>query len=183
MGGRRFRGRNRWPVVSNLKMVVEPFPAAAWKETVIRGVDQHNVAVTGLSDYYPVAFFVIGANGEILGGILGDIWGQWMHIGKLWVSNALRREGYGRALMERAHRYALGKSCTHSFLTTNSYEARPFYEKLGYEIYGELPGHPVPPHIRYYLLRRLDLRSSRGDITTNQKIVMNPYPSKEAEDT
>jgi hypothetical protein len=28
---------------------------------MVRGVDQHNVAVTGLSDYYPVGFFIFGA--------------------------------------------------------------------------------------------------------------------------
>jgi hypothetical protein len=41
----------------------------------VRGVDQHNVAVTGLSDYYPVGFVIRGGRGEVLGGLLGDIWG------------------------------------------------------------------------------------------------------------
>ena len=42
--------------MSALTLIAEPYPSAAWKETVVRGVDQHNVAVTGLSDYYPVGF-------------------------------------------------------------------------------------------------------------------------------
>ncbi len=72
----------------DLLIISEPSPPAAWSQTVIRGVDQHNVAVTGLPDYYPVRFFIKGRGGEILGGLLGDIWGGWMYIGSLCASDA-----------------------------------------------------------------------------------------------
>ena len=41
-----------------LKIIAESYPPREWSETVVRGVDQHNIAVTGLADYYPVRFFV-----------------------------------------------------------------------------------------------------------------------------
>ena len=164
-----------------LKIVVEPHPPRAWTETVIRGVDQHNVAVTGLSDYYPVGFFVKGSAGEILGGLLGEIWGGWLHVGSLWVSESLRGHGYATELMARAHQYALEKSCTHTHLQTGSYEARPLYERLGYNVYAELKNHPARPHSRYFMVKRLD-QSDQGPLHVKDRaIAMDLYPSKDAE--
>ena len=160
-------------------IVMEPYPPKAWTETVIRGVDQHNVAVTGLSDYYPVGYFVKGHRGEILGGLLGDIWGGWMLIGSLWVSAPMRGRGYARELMARAHQYALEKGCTHSHLRTGSYEARPLYEKAGYSVYAELKDHPTAPHARYFLSKRLEPRDGEPLHVRDWAITKDPYPSND----
>ena len=165
----------------DLKIVAETYPPRAWSDTVIRGVDQHNIAVTGLPDYYPVGFFVRGRGDEVLGGLLGDIWGGWLHVGSLWVSESIRGRGYGAELMTRAHQYGLDKSCTHSHLQTGSYEARPLYESLGYNVYAELKNHPARPHSRYFLLRRLDGNDERPLHVKDLAIVMDAYPSKDAE--
>jgi ribosomal protein S18 acetylase RimI-like enzyme len=164
-----------------LKIIAEPYPRSEWKETVVRGVDQHNVAVTGLPDYYPVGSLITGQGGEILGGLQGEIWGGWLHVMHLWISAALRGRGYGDALMAHAHRYALQKSCTHAFLRTGSYEARAFYEKLGYSVYAELKNHPVAPHLRYFMSRRLEAGREPTPLKTDLPIAMNPYLSQEAE--
>jgi GNAT superfamily N-acetyltransferase len=165
--------------VRELTIICEPYPSAFWRETVVRGVDQHNVASTGLADYYPVGFVIRGARGEVLGGLLGDIWGGWMWVGSLWVDPSLRGRGFGAALMAQAHHYALEKSCTHSHLRTGSYEARPFYEKLGYTVYAELKDHPIAPHVRYFLSTRLDPNDA-ADITANHPVIqMEPYVSSE----
>lgn len=147
----------------------------------MRGVDQHNVAVTGLSDYYPVGFFAYGKAREVLAGLVGDIWGGHMLVRHLWVAPALRGKGCAAALMDRAHRYALRKSCTRSFLTTNSYEARPFYEKLGYSVYAEMANHPVTPHYRFFMCRSLQNYSEAPERDIGLAISMDPYPSQEVE--
>lgn len=103
-----------------------------------------------------------------------------MLVGSLWVSPAIRGRGYGAALMHRAHRYAIEKSCTRAFLRTGSYEARPFYEKLGYGVYAELKDHPVAPHVRYFMNCPLDLESRAQPRRTDLPIAMDPYPSSEA---
>lgn len=164
-------------------IICDPHPFPAWTETVVRGVDQHNVAVTGLSDYYPVGFLVSGAGGEVLAGLRGDIWGGWMNVVSLWVSVALRGRGYGAAMMTHAHRYARRKSCTHAFLRTASYEARPFYEKLGYRVYAELSDHPIAPHRRHFLSREFDAAEESALPRTDLPIANNPYLPREAVDT
>ncbi len=37
---------------------MESNPPRAWIDIVERGVDYYNVAVTGLCDYYPMAFLI-----------------------------------------------------------------------------------------------------------------------------
>ena len=163
--------------MKDIQIVSEPYPPSAWNTTVARGIDQYNVAMTGCSDYYPVGLFIKGTAGQIVGGLLGDIWGGWLHVGSLWVDPSLRGHGYATELMTRAERYALGKSCTDAFLRTGSYEARPLYEKLGYHVYGELSDHPVKPHRRYFMTKRLESGTESHPHISELEIAMEPYAS------
>jgi peptidoglycan hydrolase-like protein with peptidoglycan-binding domain len=49
-----------------------------------------------------------------------------------------RGHGFGRELMKRAELYAVERGCTDAFLDTFSFQARPFYEKLGHRVFGML---------------------------------------------
>ena len=114
-----------------------------------------------------------GRGGEILGGLLGDIWGGWLHVGSLWVSESLRGRGYGAELMARAHQYALEKSCTHAHLQTGSYEARPLYEKLGYNVYAELKNHPDPRRIAATSSSSASTRTMCGPLHVKDLAIVN----------
>jgi GNAT superfamily N-acetyltransferase len=160
--------------MQGITLTTEPYPPKAWTETVQRGVDQHNIAVTGLPDYYPVDFFIRGAGGEVMGGLTGDIWGGWLNVGSLWVEESLRGRGYASALIQKAEAYAIEKGCSDSFLQTGSFEARPLYEKLGYQVYAELKDHPRKPHSRYFMTKRLTAdaqmhRSKQLDLKINRE--------------
>lgn len=144
---------------ANLRIIFDPDPSAAARDTVERGVDQHNVAATNQPDYYPLAFLLKDEAHEVLGGLLGDVWGGWLHVGYLWVARPLRRHGWARRLMEEAERYASQRGAHHAYLETFSFQARPFYEKLGYEVFGQLEDFP-PGHTKYFL--RKALRERRG---------------------
>lgn len=60
----------------------------------------------------------------------------------LWLAEPLRGRGYGRQLLEAAEEEARTQGCRGVHLSTHSFQARPFYEKLGYQIVGEIPDHP-----------------------------------------
>src|SRR5580692_12994418 len=106
------------------------------------------------SEWYPVAFFLRAENGEILGGLLGDIWAAWLHVRTLAVAAPARGHGFGRELMKRAELYAVELGCTDAFLETFSFQARPFYEKLGYRVFGMLENHPAG-HQHYFMTKKL----------------------------
>jgi hypothetical protein len=57
-------------------------------------VDNYNVAITGQAEWYPVAFFLREENGEVLGGLLGNIWGAWLHVRTLAVAAPARGRGF-----------------------------------------------------------------------------------------
>jgi GNAT superfamily N-acetyltransferase len=117
-------------------------------------VDNHNVAITGQAEWYPVAFFLREENGEVLGGLLGNIWAAWLHVRTLAVAAPARGRGFGRDLMKRAELYALERGCTDAFLDTFSFQARPFYEKLGYRVFGMLENYPAG-YQHYFMTKQL----------------------------
>ena len=49
---------------------------------------------------------------------------------------------------------AIGRGCTGATLTTFEHQARPFYEKLGYVLFGTLEGYPAGTR-QYHLSKRL----------------------------
>ena len=140
--------------MNNLKVVFEPYAAADLRNVVQTMVDNHNVALTGQAEWYPVAFFLRDEKGEVLGGLLGDIWGAWLHVRTLAVAAPARGHGSGSELMKRAEFYAIERGCTGAYLDTFSFQARPFYEKLGYSVFGTLQNHPAG-HQHYFMAKRL----------------------------
>jgi GNAT superfamily N-acetyltransferase len=140
--------------MSNPTVSFDPYASAELRHLVETILNHHNVASTGQAEWYPVAFFLRDESGEVLGGLLGDIWAQWLHVTMLAVAAPARGQGFGRELMKRAEGYALARGCTDAFLDTFSFEARPFYEKLGYRVFGMLENHPAG-HQHYFMTKRL----------------------------
>jgi GNAT superfamily N-acetyltransferase len=140
--------------MKQLRIAIEPHAAENFRQLIRDGLGAYNLAVTGREEYYPISIFLRDANGEVLGGALGEIWAQWLFVSHLWLAAPLRRNGYGRKLLQAAEDYAVEKGCQNVYLTTFSFQARPFYEKLGYEVFAELADYP-PGHTHYFLKKRL----------------------------
>ena len=51
---------------------------------------------------------------------------------------------------------AIERGCTNAHLDTFSFQARPFYEKLGYRVFGTLENHPAG-HQHYFMTKSLVL--------------------------
>ena len=141
--------------MNNPSVVFDPYAAADLRNIVQTILVNHNVAITGQAEWYPVAFFLREENGEVLGGLLGDIWAAWLHVTTLAVAAPARGHGFGRDLMKRAELYAVERGCTNAFLDTFSFQARPFYEKLGYRVFGTLENHPVG-YQHYFMSKQLN---------------------------
>jgi GNAT superfamily N-acetyltransferase len=140
--------------MSVLRVSVEPHAPESLRQHVRDHLDTFNVAVTGLGEYHTLSVFLRDEHEEVLGGLLGNIWGGWLHVAILWVAEPLRGRGYGRQLLEAAERYAVQRGCTRAWLTTFSFQAPEFYPKLGYEAFAVLEGHPNG-HRHHFLQKRL----------------------------
>ena len=117
-------------------------------------LDMFNVGATGISAWYPLYLFLRNERGETLGGLLGSIWGGWLHISYLWVDEAVRGRGCATRLMDQAEAYARERGCHSVDLDTHSFQARPFYEQRGYEVFGTLDDYPKG-HKKFFLRKKL----------------------------
>jgi len=70
------------------------------------------------------------------------------------VPEALRGRGAGTRLMQAAEAEARRRECRHMWLETYSFQARPFYEKLGFRVFGHLDG-PGPIYPRFFMTKIL----------------------------
>jgi len=132
-------------------------PSEADQAAIFAGLIGFNAAATGLPSGTKTDFAVLvrDAQRQTIGGALGSSYYGWMVIDLLWLPQALRGQNLGREIMLAAEREAITRGCLGIRLDTFSFQARGFYEKLGYTIFGTLPDHP-PGHTRYWLSKRLN---------------------------
>jgi len=140
--------------MEKLELVFDPLPPDALSRFIIDQLVAHNLAATGAANYYPVGFFLKSVRGEWSGGLMGDLWGGWLHVRILWVEPAARGQGNGSRLLLAAENYAIERGCVAATLETASFQARPFYEKCGYEVFAALEDYP-PGHTKFYLRKQL----------------------------
>jgi GNAT superfamily N-acetyltransferase len=135
---------------------IDELVTAADEAQVVRGLLAFNEARLGPSGEQPVKFVVRNSAGAIVGGILGHTRWRWLYVAKLWIDESVRGQGLGSRLMQAAEDLARSRGCTDASLDTFDFQARPFYEKLGYEPFGTLEGYP-PGSRQHYLRKRLRL--------------------------
>lgn len=93
-------------------------------------------------------------DGKILGGAECISTWDWMHVKLLWVEESERKQGYGTKLLKLIETEAVERDCSGIHLDTFSFQAKEFYLKFGFTIFGEIKDHPKG-HDRYYLKKKL----------------------------
>mgnify|MGYP001488358637 CR=1 FL=1 len=117
---------------------------------VRKGISENDPEDVGHRDWQPVNLALRSDDGSIVGGLYGATMWSWLMIDGLWVAPALRRLGHGRSLLLAAESTAIARGCQGSWLGTFDFQARAFYERMGYSVFAELPGFP-PRHTHYHL--------------------------------
>ena len=123
-------------------------------EAVRAGIRAADPADVGPRDWRPLALALRAPDGALVGGLYGaTMWGCLM-IDGLWVATEARGRGLGRRLLLAAEAVARGRGCRGARLGTFDFQAREFYERLGYVVLGELAGFPAG-HTHYELWKAL----------------------------
>ena len=115
---------------------------------------QFNVQHARAYDFVPIRLGVLEPTGEIAAGLLAATGWQWLNIDILYVNAPRRAQGLGKALLEQAITIARARGCIGAMLDTFDFQARGFYEKLGFEVFGTLEDMP-PGHQRFWMKRKL----------------------------
>ncbi|OMQ23035.1 GNAT family N-acetyltransferase [Serratia oryzae] len=101
-----------------------------------------------------IGVFILDAQGNKVAGLTGNTVGHWLSIDLLWVSESLRGEGVGSKLIKAAEQQAISEGCKYARVDTFSFQARPFYEKQGYQLQMILHNAPIE-HERYFFTKSL----------------------------
>jgi GNAT superfamily N-acetyltransferase len=122
---------------------------------VFNALAEYNNRQVGYGDNHQrLGIFIRDAEQKIVGGLLGDVYWGWLYIGILWIDEHLRGQGYGQQLLDLAEAEAVRRGCHSVHLDTMSFQARPFYEKNGYTVFGQLDNFPKG-HTRYFMKKSL----------------------------
>lgn len=97
----------------------------------------------------------LNANGEIIAGCAARMY-CWnvLYIDILWVDENCRHKGFGSELLKYVEVTAKGKGCNLIHLDTFDFQAKDFYLKHNYEIFGILKDCPKG-HCRYYFKKNI----------------------------
>ena len=127
-------------------------PEAQARAAILAPLMRFNLAGAGRSEGYRRLAILLSDPGtdEVLGGLWGETYYARLHIDLLLIPEKLRRTGIGRRLMGDAEAEALRRGCLGAWLDTYSFQARGFYERLGYHVFGTIEDFP-PGHRRFFL--------------------------------
>ena len=142
-------------------------PAEADVAALVAGLMAFNEPHLGRSDFRRLGVLA-RRQGRLAGGLVGETGRGFLFVDLLWVAEEARKSGLGSRLLAAAEGEALRRGCHAAWLDTYDFQARPFYERHGYRVFGELDGFPGG-HRRFYLAKRLagpaDRASRNGPAT------------------
>ncbi|HGN1705627.1 TPA: GNAT family N-acetyltransferase [Providencia rettgeri] len=136
-----------------MNIVITHEVAAEDKEELLAGLRSFNIQFLNADRFSSLGIFIKNNDGVMVGGLLASIKSNWLCIDYLWVSESVRNDGLGRKLMSEAEKEAIKLGCIYALVDTFSFQALPFYEKLGYVKQMSLPDFPETGMKRHYLTK------------------------------
>ena len=118
------------------------------------GLRSNDPPDVGVRDWAEFTLALQDDAGRVVGGLVATSMWRWLSIDALWVDESQRRAGLGSRLVAAAEARALAAGCDHASLSTFDFQAREFYEKQGYVVYGQLDGFPAG-HTHFHMRKAL----------------------------
>lgn len=137
------------------RIVVPEAPTDADRAAILAPLAAFNREHAELDSTGPLAVLLKDEAGATVGGLWGATIFRWLKIELLFVPERMRGASVGTAIMERAEAWAMERGCIGASLDTYSFQARGFYEKLGYTLVGTIADCP-PGGARHFLQKRFD---------------------------
>ena len=141
------------PMIPKITLTDAPTPQM-WQAIVEPLVEFKNSRIGKPEAYRPLVILLSDSDTTpIVGGLYGSTLFSYLRVDLLFVPNRCAATVL-RRLMAEAEAEALRRGCHAASLDTYSFQARGFYERLGYSVFGIIDDCP-PGHSRIYLIKRL----------------------------
>ncbi|MEG0480216.1 MAG: GNAT family N-acetyltransferase [Clostridium sp.] len=123
-------------------------------EQVINEIINYNlskVPKTQEDDFIYINRVILNSDGKIIGGINSKMY-CWncLYIDVLWINEDYRKQGLGSILLKEVENASKEKGCYLIHLDTFDFQAKDFYIKNGYKVFGTLDECPKG-HKRYFM--------------------------------
>jgi GNAT superfamily N-acetyltransferase len=138
-------------------------PSAELREALLAQLVRFNADHAPAADARPLCIAISNGAGDRDGGLWGVTLYDWLAIELLFVPEELRGRGLGAAILELAEQEARRRGCIGAWLDTFSFQARGFYERLGYQLAGTIPDHPRGG-ARFFMMKRWGERRLRPNV-------------------
>lgn len=135
-----------------MKVEVTSQPNKSDDEAVLAGLRAYNRRFAE-NDAVPLCV-VARDEGSVVGGLDARTYWNYLDIKYFWVHEDRRGQGLGATILRAAEAEAVRRGCAHAFLDTFEFQARGFYEKMGYTVFGQLDGFSGR-HRRYFMRKDL----------------------------
>lgn len=110
-------------------------------EFLYNGIYEEAKKKRGMSPNVPFGFFLKDENGDTVGGLNGFCYYGCLYMDQLYIVEKYRGQGWGKKLVLAAEELGRAQECRMFTVTTMDWEARGFYEKLGYKVVSVIEGY------------------------------------------
>jgi GNAT superfamily N-acetyltransferase len=128
-------------MMSELRLAVGGADAGL-AERLDEEISAFNAAASGHDDARMLSVAVRGGGGDLRAGLYGWTWGGCGYVDLLWVRDDERGAGLGASLLTAAEAEIRSRGCDRVALSTHTFQAPGFYDRLGYTECGRTPGYP-----------------------------------------
>jgi GNAT superfamily N-acetyltransferase len=153
-------------MIEKARLVVPDEPGEADRAAILAGLAAFNGRHVDPGATGPLAVLLKDYEGDTIGGLWGTVLFGWLQIELLFLPEDWRGKSLGSAIMQRAEALAMSRGCIGASLDTYSFQARGFYEKLGYRIVGTIADCP-PEGARHFLQKRFHRAGGAGGQATS----------------
>ena len=103
---------------------------------------EHNSAATGRKDGEGLGFVIKGSDGNTVALANGYTWAGISEIRQMWVDQAFRGRGYGRALLDAMVTEAERRGVSRIWVASYDFQAPGLYERAGFKRMAEFNDWP-----------------------------------------
>jgi GNAT superfamily N-acetyltransferase len=140
-------------VMEEPRLVVPNEPTQADRTAILAALVAFNRGHVEAGSSGPLAVLLENEDGSTGGGLWGATVFGWLQIELLFVPESRSGRSVGSSILLRAEALAKARGCIGASLDTYSFQARGFYEKLGYSVVGTIADCP-PGGARHFMQKR-----------------------------
>jgi GNAT superfamily N-acetyltransferase len=122
-----------------MKVALEDDPENEVLNGLMAGMRAFNLAAVPELKSHKITASVRDEDGTLRGGVIGRLAGDSVYMEIVWNDERARGTGLGSETMRLVEDEAKRLGAREAWLYTMSFQAKPFYEKLGYRQFAELP--------------------------------------------